>query len=102
MTRESHIEDYFIKQWQSIGGETRKMKWIGRKDAPDRFAAVQGWNGLIEFKRPGKGPRATQQHEIDLFRALGVNVEVLDTFDKINIFIAKCKRLKKKYHDSFA
>ncbi len=99
--RESQIEDYFIEQWEAIGGETRKLRWIGRRDAPDRFAAMLGWNGLIEFKRPGKKPRATQQDEIEKLRAAGVNIEVLDTFDRVNIFIAKAKRLRKKYQESF-
>lgn len=97
MTKERDIESYFVGQWEAIGGETRKMRWIGRRDAPDRFAAILGWNGLIEFKRPKKKPRATQQNEIDKLVAIGVNIEVLDTFDKVNIFIAKNQRRNKKY-----
>ena len=29
-TRESHIEAYLVKRAKELGGEVRKVKWIGR------------------------------------------------------------------------
>jgi hypothetical protein len=92
MGQESKIESYFEKQWQAIGGEVRKVKWIGRRNAPDRFAAVVGWSGFIEFKAPGKKLRVGQAREVASLRAQGVNVEVFDSFEKVNTFISKIKR----------
>jgi hypothetical protein len=35
--RERDIEAYLVKRVKAIGGEVRKVKWIGRKSAPDRL-----------------------------------------------------------------
>jgi hypothetical protein len=40
--KESAIETYLVKRVEALGGETRKVKWIGRRGAPDR---------LVMFKR---------------------------------------------------
>lgn len=92
MGQESKIESYFKEQWEAIGGEARKLRWIGRRNAPDRFAAVMTWNGFIEFKAPGKKLRVGQAREVASLRAQGVNVEVFDSFEKVNAFISKIKR----------
>ena len=33
--RESTIENYLRKRVHALGGQIRKVKWIGRKNAPD-------------------------------------------------------------------
>ena len=38
--RESEIEKYLVKQVKAAGGEVRKVKWIGRRGAPDRLAML--------------------------------------------------------------
>lgn len=98
MTRESQVEAYFVEQWTKLGGITRKIKYIGRRDAPDRFAAVIGWNGLVEVKAPGEKPRASQKAEFTLLEFHGTNVVVLSSYDEVNKFILTCKRLRDREH----
>ena len=35
--KESAIEQYLVKRVRALGGEIRKVKWIGRTGAPDRL-----------------------------------------------------------------
>jgi hypothetical protein len=83
--RESDIETYFTTRVEALGGETRKLKWIGRNAGPDRFAKIPGKPALLaELKRPGKLPRRNQQKEIDRLRAVGMWVEVIDSFERVD------------------
>jgi hypothetical protein len=45
--RERDIEAYLVKRVKAMGGEVRKVKWIGRNFAPDR---------LVVLPDPGPGP----------------------------------------------
>jgi len=38
--RESTIELYLVEQVKALGGEVRKVKWIGRNGAPDRIVML--------------------------------------------------------------
>ncbi|NYT44576.1 VRR-NUC domain-containing protein [Alcaligenaceae bacterium] len=38
--RESEIEDYLVQRVRGMGGEVRKVKWIGRRGAPDRLVML--------------------------------------------------------------
>lgn len=91
MAGEAKLESYFVEQWEALGGLTRKLKWIGRRNAPDRFAAIEVWQGLVEFKDKGKKPRAGQKNEIEELREHGVDVKVFDTFERVNSFIHKTR-----------
>ena len=84
--KERDIEKYFVAEVEKAGGEVRKMCWINRKDAPDRFVALNGAH-VIELKAPGEEPRPSQKREHERLRAQGVKVWVLDTFDKVDNFI---------------
>lgn len=92
MGGESKIETYFRDQILSIGGEVRKVKWIGRNGAPDRFAAFLGWNGFIEFKAPGLDLEPHQAREHERLKALGVRVLMLNSIEGVDKFIARVKR----------
>ena len=84
--RESEIERYFIKRVKSIGGETRKIKWIGRSHAPDRLVIFEGVR-FVELKRPGKSPRAGQLREHARLLKRGVRVFVISTIQEVDEFI---------------
>lgn len=92
MAEESKIENYFKEQWKTVGGICRKVKWIGRRNAPDDYVSNVVWQGFIEFKAPGKKPRIGQLNEIKELRESGTRVEVIDTFEKVNTFISRVKR----------
>jgi hypothetical protein len=66
------------------GGQTRKVKWVGRHGAPDRLVLLPGWHFLAELKRPGKDAEDHQYREHMLLRAAGFEVVVLDTIEKID------------------
>ena len=51
--RESEIEDYFTWEVSRMRGVTYKLKFIGRKGAPDRIALLPwGDTWFVELKTP--------------------------------------------------
>lgn len=40
MAEEAKIEKYLVKQVKTLGGEVRKVKWLGRRGAPDRLVML--------------------------------------------------------------
>lgn len=86
---EANVEAYFVAQVKAHGGEQRKLKWIGRRSAMDRFVKFLGAPVvLVEVKRPGEKPRPDQEREIARLRAVGVDVRVIDTKQGVDNFIA--------------
>jgi len=81
--KEKEIEDHLIQSIKNLGGECRKVKWIGRKGAPDRVALLNGQTIWIELKRPGANPEPHQQREHQRMRQHGQRVEVIDTIESI-------------------
>lgn len=101
-TRESQIEKRLVQRVKELGGEVRKVKWIGRSGAPDRvcmmpmrhqqettgryagmyreIAAVTIW---VELKAPGKKPEPHQVREHARMRKMGQRVEVVDSYERI-------------------
>lgn len=61
------------------GWIARKLKWIGRRNGPDRFFAKDGRVVLMEFKRPGESARTGQDKEITALSEAGVEVHVVDS-----------------------
>jgi hypothetical protein len=89
MTSESDIEDYLIDAVKSVKGETRKVKWIGRKDAPDRRVMIPGFCCWAEVKAPGQKPRASQLREHERMRKCGEIVLVIDSYVAVDSLIRK-------------
>lgn len=70
--RESDVEKYLVLKAKKFGGEVRKVKWIGRRNAPDRAVAIKPIGPvLVEVKRPGKRPTRAQAREIMRLRDAG-------------------------------
>lgn len=102
--RESDVEDYFVNRVRSMGGEVRKVKWIGRKSAPDRVAMIPMQRDefgntkvmrlpypvtlWVELKRPGEDPRPDQKREHERMRAVGQIVVVIDSFAGVDALLA--------------
>jgi hypothetical protein len=81
---ESEVEWTVILRAKRRGWVTRKMKWIGRRNAPDHFLAKAGHGVILaEFKKP-KNPadRITQDREIEALREAGVRVEKINTIEQ--------------------
>lgn len=98
MTRESEIEKYLVERVKALGGEVRKVKWIGRHGAPDRLVmlpycgewAKREWvhrGGVViwvELKAPGEKPKPHQVREHERMRRMGQRVEVIDSFEGVD------------------
>lgn len=110
--RESDIEKYLVKRVKELGGEVRKVKWVGRQGAPDRLvmlpfrseriaAALAHFNlptdhlGAraiwIELKAPSKAAtfpanahERKQHREHERLRKMGQQVIVVDSFARID------------------
>lgn len=85
--RESDVEKYLVKRVKELGGDTRKLKWIGRRGAPDRFVMLYG-GFLVETKAPGESLRPEQEKEIAILRKAGVGVSVVDSYASVDLCLA--------------
>ena len=76
---ESYIEKQVIKAAEAAGFIQRKVSYINRRGAPDRWLFGPGGRLIIiEFKAEGKKPDLHQEREISRLRALGFEVHVID------------------------
>lgn len=76
---ESHIEKKVVAHAKKRGFLVRKMQYIGRRKAADRFFfGPEGRLIIVEFKRFGKEPDEGQMREINRLRDLGFEVHVID------------------------
>lgn len=96
--RESVIEAYLVHRVKAVGGEVRKVQWIGRRGAPDRLvmlppgalrAGAQDIVALdctiwVELKATGVRPEDYQLREHARMRKLGQRVEVVDSFARVD------------------
>lgn len=84
---EREIEAYLVRRVKAMGGEVRKVQWIGRRGAPDRLVMLpqqhqaRPWSLTcwVELKAPGVKPEAHQLREHERMRAMGQRVEVIDS-----------------------
>ena len=90
MAAESKLEAYLVKRVKELGGETRKVKWIGRRGAPDRLAWIPGWlwPKLAELKSPGKPLEDHQKREHKRLKKMGVKCCKLDSVADVDRFLA--------------
>jgi hypothetical protein len=100
--RESDIEKYLVKRAKELGGEVRKVQWIGRRGAPDRIVMLpwrcprllggkvaDGRNTIwIELKAPGVAPEPHQLREHKRMRDMGQRVEVVDSYERVDAVLA--------------
>lgn len=97
--RESTIEKYLIKRVKELGGEVRKVSWIGRRGAPDRLVMMPpgivvypgpefGHTVWVELKAPGKKAEAHQLREHKRMQAMGQRVVVIDSIEGVDALLA--------------
>lgn len=103
-SRESQIEARLVKRVGELGGEVRKVQWVGRRSAPDRLVmlpervdpenpwiiAERGRTIWVELKAPGgaatfpKNAHEKAQHrEHERMRQMGQRVVVVDSYEQI-------------------
>ena len=104
---ERDIENYLIKRVKALGGEVRKVQWIGRNSAPDRLVMLPGHEepapgvpgGRFEYEPatiwvelkspatiktfPADARERAQHREHERMRAMGQRVEVIGTLEGV-------------------
>lgn len=90
--RESNVKSYLFQRVKEHGGSYRNVQWIGRSHCPDTRIMLPWICAWVETKRPGKDARAGQAREHERMRKYGEVVEVLNTKEKVDRWIAKTAR----------
>lgn len=91
--RESQIEKHLVNRVKELGGEVRKVKWLGRDGAPDRLVMLPSHETelgtvlpktiWVELKAPGKKPEPHQYREHARMQAMGQRVVVIDSIEGV-------------------
>lgn len=109
---ESSVEDYLADAVRFVDGVQRKVKWPGRKGAPDRLVGIPSRvvglqatfarHALVELKRPGLaagfpnnykpgtkayGHEQAQAREHARLREIGFDVVVIDSREGVELLI---------------
>jgi|SRR6185503_6946382 len=104
--RERDIERYLVQQVKLLGGEVRKVRWIGRTGAPDRlvmlppaaerftYGSDDGRTIWVELKAPGVLPEPHQMREHTRMRRMGQRVKVVDSFAAVDQVLGINHKLK--------
>ena len=100
--KESVVEKYLKQRVRLLGGDTRKVAWIGRIGCPDRVVlwpecvfiggSCKGRMDWIELKSPKGYVRDTQRREHARFAVAGVKVWVLNSFAAVDAYIQETGR----------
>lgn len=95
--RESIIEKYLVLRVRSMGGQVRKVKWIGHRGAPDRLVMLPPWESSpgnqydktvwVELKATGEKPEPHQVREHERMRKMGQRVEIVDSIEGVDALL---------------
>lgn len=102
---ERDIEDYLVKRVKAMGGEVRKVQWLGRSSAPDRVVMLpsgypeymqqKGRTIWVELKNPktvvtfpADARERAQHREHERMRKMGQRVEVIGTLYQIEALLS--------------
>lgn len=82
--RESKVEGHLVKRVEAMSGEVRKVKWIGRRGAPDRVVMLPDVLFWVETKAPTGALKVHQAREHERMRAMGQVVHVAYTIEEVD------------------
>ena len=103
--RERDIEKHLVARVKALGGEVRKVQWIGRRGAPDRlvmlpprWARVSAPVGMpttahrggaiwVELKAPGEDPTTQQLREHERMRVMCQCVVVINSIEGVDALL---------------
>lgn len=83
---ERDVEKHLADEVKKLGGEIRKVKWIGRRGAPDRRVML-GRCAWVEVKAPGEHLEAHQAREHQRMINNGETVTTVASFFGVNQLI---------------
>lgn len=89
---ESVVEDYLTDRVKAHGGEVRKVRWIGRRGAPDRRVMLPWLCAWVELKRPGEVLDGHQAREHERMKRYGEIVVTLNSKEAIDGWLQKTIR----------
>lgn len=85
--RESDIEAHLVKRVKEAGGIAYKFTSPQRRSVPDRLVLMPGGSAwFAELKAPGNVPTEAQAREHARLRALGFDVEIVDSKEIIDLW----------------
>lgn len=85
---ERDIEAYLVERVRTLGGEVRKVRWIGRRGAPDRLVMLPTRLLWVELKAPGERAKPHQVREHDRMRRMGQRVVIIDSIEGVDEVLA--------------
>ena len=91
-SKETPVEDYFVERMRLAGGRTRKVKWIGRRGAPDRRAMHSRGRAWVEVKPDGEPLEPHQKREHKRLRAMGETVVTVTGRSGVDRFMVELLR----------
>lgn len=97
--KERDIERYLVQRVKAMGGEVRKVQWVGRAGAPDRVLMLGQWRFVgpvwVELKNPqtiktfpANAHERAQHREHERMRQLDQHVVVLGTFEQVDALLS--------------
>lgn len=90
--RESRVENYLRRRVKEEHGQIRKVRWIGRRGAPDDFVWWPGPRAaFVECKSEDGELSKIQAREIDRLRRDGFKVFVVSTFEEVDAAVNATK-----------
>ena len=87
---ERDVEARLCARIKAVGGAAYKFTSPARRGVPDRLVLMPGDPPLtifVELKRPGARPTPAQLREHNRLRDLGFRVEVIDSYEGVEVFI---------------
>ena len=96
VVRERVIETYLFSQCKKIGAMCVKQEPRYNAGIPDRLVMYAGLAVFVEVKRPGGTPTERQDKYHDRLGKVGMGVVVIDTKEKVDVFITRLLNMGKK------
>lgn len=86
---ENIVEQYLVTRVRALGGETRKLSWVGRSGAPDRLVMFpEGKLIFVECKSAVGRLSRQQTVELDTLRRLGFRAVVVHSKEDVDAVLA--------------
>ncbi len=106
---ERDIEAHLVRRVKELGGEVRKVQWVGRRNAPDRRVMVPPLEHIgknfrwrkarcmwVELKNPetikafpANAHERAQAREHERMRKMGERVEVIGTIEGVDALLQR-------------
>lgn len=96
---EARVEKKLVGMVRKLGGRALKFESPGTAGVPDRIVLMpHGKIYFVELKAPGEKPRPLQVAIHEEFKALGFEVEVIDTTEGVEAFAKRLDEEQQEQH----